>query len=428
MFLIAAFTHAQSHTLMWEESLDPDVAGYRLYFFDSENRMYPPLDVGLTTSHSLTNLHSELHYLIYITAVRLDGVESEPSTVIQFPDSEDCYVFMNPTVASASPWQQIGGFRLISSSNCGWTAQSSEPWIIITTSIHGSGLTDVWYRLLENETPSYREGRITILGRSFTIGQFATGSGPYINTPMVSSVSVLEGQELRLNVVATEESELRYQWLFYGNVIPGATNDLYVVPHAARPDVGSYTVAVSSAARTVYDGPVEVTVYLKPQIRDQPENTVATVGQSALFYVVATGPDLHYEWRKNGNRVGSDSPILEFPEAQESDFGAYQVTIYNNIGSIQSDVVYLSPNDPVRVLGQINIQSHQTAALKIEANGIPGEKYEIQVSTDLARWLTVATHTVDFAGRFTIEAPNPVVHGQWFVRTVRRRALSSLFE
>jgi hypothetical protein len=60
-----------------------------------------------------------------------------------------------------------------------------------------------------------------------------------------------------------------------------------------------------------------------PQITDQPDSQTVCVGQDAVFNVVATGTEpLHYQWKKDGVYVGSDSSALTLYGVQLSDDGS----------------------------------------------------------------------------------------------------------
>lgn len=80
-----------------------------------------------------------------------------------------------------------------------------------------------------------------------------------------------------------------------------------------------------------------------PSIVTQPESQNVTPGQYVALRTVASGTgDLHYQWRKDGSVLGSDSPLLEFTSVHASDAGEYSVTISNAVGSRLSDTAVLT--------------------------------------------------------------------------------------
>jgi len=55
---------------------------------------------------------------------------------------------------------------------CGWTAESNDPWITLTSSSSGSGNRQVAFSVASNaDSASARTGTLTIAGRTFTVNQ-----------------------------------------------------------------------------------------------------------------------------------------------------------------------------------------------------------------------------------------------------------------
>jgi hypothetical protein len=87
-----------------------------------------------------------------------------------------------------------------------------------------------------------------------------------------------------------------------------------------------------------------VTLANPPQIVSlSPTNLTVLVNQSASFTVVASGPSLAYQWRKNGSALpGATTSVYSLAAAQVSDTGAYQVVVTNISGSVTSSVATLT--------------------------------------------------------------------------------------
>lgn len=64
-------------------------------------------------------------------------------------------------------------------------------------------------------------------------------------------VASLPGFSARFSVVASGSPPLRYQWLFQGTAIPGATNSVLTLPSVQSSNAGIYVVTISNAAGTV---------------------------------------------------------------------------------------------------------------------------------------------------------------------------------
>lgn len=83
-----------------------------------------------------------------------------------------------------------------------------------------------------------------------------------------------------------------------------------------------------------------------PVIVTPPIGQTILFGESATLFVVATGTNLRYEWKKN-EVILNDETASSFPViyGQTSDTGIYSVRVYNECGSVESDPVLLDIND-----------------------------------------------------------------------------------
>lgn len=87
-----------------------------------------------------------------------------------------------------------------------------------------------------------------------------------------------------------------------------------------------------------------------PFIGRQPQPTVAVVGESAVFTILAFGQaPLHYQWYKNGVPVGADAPNLELAAVNLADNGAMiWCEVSNAAGSVTSQQVMLTVTNNTR--------------------------------------------------------------------------------
>jgi hypothetical protein len=86
-----------------------------------------------------------------------------------------------------------------------------------------------------------------------------------------------------------------------------------------------------------------------PVITQQPASVAITPGLAVRFTASATGPDLTYRWRRNGQWVASDGriegaegPDLSFSPVMGVDAGTYQFVVSNALGEVASQVVTLT--------------------------------------------------------------------------------------
>ena len=67
-------------------------------------------------------------------------------------------------------------------------------------------------------------------------------------------------------------------------------------------------------------------------------------GQSAIFFVAATGSNLMYQWQKDGVDIatGANSATYTIAAVAESDEGEYQCVVSNTANSVTSTVASLT--------------------------------------------------------------------------------------
>ncbi|WLT31364.1 immunoglobulin domain-containing protein [Geothrix sp. PMB-07] len=109
-------------------------------------------------------------------------------------------------------------------------------------------------------------------------------------------------------------------------------------------------------------------------ILTQPASQTALLGQRVTFKVVATGRPswLSYQWRKNGHRVGWDSPTLTIHEVHAHSAGTYTVTVSNITGHVVSAPAVLTVNLPPQIQAQPQGQTvvlGAPASLSVTASG-----------------------------------------------------------
>jgi hypothetical protein len=81
-----------------------------------------------------------------------------------------------------------------------------------------------------------------------------------------------------------------------------------------------------------------------PTITAQPTNQIVLLGQTATFNISATGTGtVHYQWRKNGSNVGTDSSSYTTPATDMTYNGAiYDCLVTDNNGTVPSGTASLT--------------------------------------------------------------------------------------
>jgi len=74
-------------TLEWDPNIEPDLAGYKLYYGSSSGDYPYSVDVGNQTTYTLTDLEADKTYYIAATAYNTTGLESDYSNEVVFSSS-----------------------------------------------------------------------------------------------------------------------------------------------------------------------------------------------------------------------------------------------------------------------------------------------------------------------------------------------------
>ncbi len=162
-----------------------------------------------------------------------------------------------------------------------------------------------------------------------------------------------------------------------------------------------------------------------PVITTQPVSQTVGVGQSASFFVIATGSaPLSYQWQKNGaNIAGATSASYATPAATTGDNAAkFSVVVSDSSGSVTSIVATLTVdatqgNGAPQITTQPASQTvtvGQMAAFTVVATGSPTLTYQWQknhaniAGANSASYTTPATATSDTGETFDVVVSNSV--------------------
>lgn len=199
--------------------------------------------------------------------------------------------------------------------------------------------------------------------------QVSTAPVPATITTQPQSQTLTEGQSLLLQVYATGDSPIRYQWVRGGAIIPGATSSSYQIASVNTSHSGEYYVTVENNSNTQPQrsntASVLVTEAIAPvAITSHPQDLTVAVGDSANFSVTASGGGyLTYQWIKTDCNAGTGTLInsannrtLALNNVQMTDAGAYCVRVANGTApAANSNLATLTvlPNEiPVSILTQ----------------------------------------------------------------------------
>jgi hypothetical protein len=271
-------------------------------------------------------------------------------------------------------------------------------------------------------------GNITISSNatdsSLIVSLDGTGATALSITAQPINQSVMTGQKANFSVSATGTGTVTYQWKKNGVAISGANYASYTTPPTVAGDNGAvYTVVVADSTGSSADTAAMLSVTtnpVAPSITTQPAAQSVAAGQSATFSVVASGTaTLAYQWTKNGSAIaGATGATYTTPATSASDNGAlFAVTVSNSQGSIGSNTVALTVNNPPAITAQPASQTvagGQTATFIVAASGTPTLTYQwfksgspIGGATSTS-YTTPATSASDNGAVFSVTVTNGV--------------------
>lgn len=208
------------------------------------------------------------------------------------------------------------------------------------------------------------------------------------------------------------------QWLVDGVTIPGATAETLVV--AALPSAGSagYELLVTDDCGSSTTPIATITTLSQPELLRSPTSTEVCTATDVTLTVEATGAELTYQWRVDGNPIaGATDASLHLLDVNEDLSGSYDVVITSACGTLTSDAAVLTvrgapdvaPSLPsltrcpgARLDLQAEVTEHaNNAGLSFQwlRNGDP-------ISGATTRTLTLASLTSEHAGEYACVVSN----------------------
>lgn len=225
----------------------------------------------------------------------------------------------------------------------------------VTIGVTGGTLSGLNYTAIETSTTPYNTFdtfHFRIGGNGFAtklsfqrLKVEYTPSAPQITTqPGPTTQTISAGANTFYTVVASGNG-LSYQWLKDDSPISGnasAQTATLQLNNAQTTDTGVYKVQVTNGGGTVTSDPVSLTVVSGPTdpipvINTPPQSTTAVLGTPASLTVSATGPNMNFQWFKNGSPIGgANAATLSFPSVSLTDTADYTVSVSNGGGTVTS--------------------------------------------------------------------------------------------
>ncbi|OPY02994.1 MAG: Fibronectin type III domain protein [Syntrophorhabdus sp. PtaB.Bin047] len=179
LFLGASALHPSARagaagvTLGWDASAG--VSGYKIYRGTASGSYTTSVDVGNTTSYTLSDLASGTTYYFAVTAYDSSKEESGYSNEVSYAGGSSCTYSISPSSASFTSSGGTGTITVTAASGCTWSASTGVSWATISSGTSGTGNGTVTYSVAAN-TGSARTAAFTVAGQTFSISQAAATS------------------------------------------------------------------------------------------------------------------------------------------------------------------------------------------------------------------------------------------------------------
>ncbi|MEY2542158.1 MAG: hypothetical protein QOI22_1760 [Verrucomicrobiota bacterium] len=102
---------AQSVTLSWDPNLEPNIAGYHVFYGNTSGSYTQAIDVGNTATATISGLQNGIRYFFAVTACNTDGLESSFSKEVSYPSPGHINVSTRALVNTGDN-VLIGGFLI----------------------------------------------------------------------------------------------------------------------------------------------------------------------------------------------------------------------------------------------------------------------------------------------------------------------------
>jgi fibronectin-binding autotransporter adhesin len=349
-------------------------------------RQVRPSDAGVYLAQILSNgtvTGKSVRWVLDVVPVPL--IKAEPKDAKVLPGGE--------TLVSA-------GVDVTDETRFQWYFQSSEtaPWIAVpgankaTYVIRGATARDGgWYRLeVSNSagTVSSRAARVTVYAPVSVRAELLAGgvpsggsllegnriSGGSLSGALVAQ-SANPGSIVTLRAMTSgdllDPEDTAFQWYRLNGTktwtaIPGAVSRTITFTAVQEAEDAFYRVrAFGKANGGVDSDPIRLVVNDPVAFKaGQTSRALALVqGEAATLSVNVTGWDVHYQWSRNGQPIGTDSPTLLIPNASALDSGTYGVILSNafsRAGATASTLQNPKPETAPFEVARVTVQTPPT--------------------------------------------------------------------
>jgi len=244
-------------------------------------------------------------------------------------------------------------------------------------------------------------------------------SGPIAITVNPTDTKLYTGQSGSLNVGATGDGPISYQWQKWNgsswSYVSGATSARLTFSAASTGNAGLYRCAIKNSVSSQVSATATVTVLESVKITQSPASLTVAEGSSAKFTVAASGDNLQYEWTKDGQVISGNSSSLTFAAARSTDAATYGCRVFNAGSSVRCSSFTLA------VQSQVSISQQPVSATGYEDGSVTLAVAHTGDSSTSVKWyrngvlvasgkqsLTLSPLSMSDAGSYQCEVSNSV--------------------
>ncbi len=232
-------------------------------------------------------------------------------------------------------------------------------------------MTYIWFKnqslslvdttnLLNRYAATYNDSGLYVLRASNECGHkydsFYIGiKSSTIITQLPQSDNICPGTNTVLNVIASDDSNMTFQWRKNNFILSGETSSHLNILNMSLSNEGLYVVAVKGSCDTVFTSPVNISMVKSIAILQQPQQVTECRGKSIVIKTIANGDVGSYKWYKSFSLQDSLNQSAVFiPHFNQSDTGKYFVLLQNKCESVSSDTVQVSIKPSTDISFSIN--------------------------------------------------------------------------
>ncbi|MEM7166135.1 MAG: immunoglobulin domain-containing protein [Planctomycetota bacterium] len=181
------------------------------------------------------------------------------------------------------------------------------------------------------------------------------------------------GDSVTFEVVATGTGPMTYTWHKDGAALESTNAPSLVLDTLTVADAGEYTVTVGNSCGVVESASALLEAASTTTILQQPQPQLVCAGDSFTLVVAAIGPELTYQWRRDGVELaGATLRTLAIGQASNIDAGAYDVIVSGRCGNVISDEAFVTVDQAPRITdspSDLQLSIGESSTFSVSATG-----------------------------------------------------------